>query len=115
MDICKRCGRKLTSVRSRKLGFGEECWRRMRAAVAVLRLEAQENKIGAFRPHQIDSALELVVDGGIAHIGDYVFETVSSNGLERYATTLFECTCLSGERGESCYHQAAVLVFGAVI
>lgn len=115
MDICGRCGRKLSSARSRKLGFGEECWRRMRAAVAALRLEVRENKIGAFKPHQIDSALELISDGGVAHIGDYVFETVSLDGLERYATTIFECTCPTGERGDSCYHQAAVLVFEAAL
>lgn len=114
-DICRRCGRKLTSHRSRKLGFGEECWRRMRAAIAVLRFEVEYQKIGAFTSRQIDSAEELVADGGIAYLGDYSFETVSTDGSTRYKTSLFNCTCPAGERGEECYHQASVLIFESVL
>lgn len=109
-DICGRCGRRLTSLRSRKLGFGEECWRRMRAAISALRAEVEGRKIGAFTPRQIDSAEELVADGGIAHLGDYRFEVISSDGTERYTATLLECTCPAGERGEECYHQVATMI-----
>ena len=112
-EVCRRCGRKLSSVRSRKLGFGEECWRKMRALITSLRAEREHELIGAFAEHQIDSALELIADGGIAHIGDYVFITVSTDGVDRYTTTGFECSCPAGLRGDDCYHQAAALVFQA--
>lgn len=112
-EVCGRCGRSLSSVRSRKLGFGEECWRKMRALIASLRAERERELIGAFADHQIDSALELIADGGIAHIGDYVFITVSTDGVDRYTTTGFECSCPAGLRGDDCYHQAAALVFQA--
>lgn len=114
-DICRRCGRRLTSHRSRKLGFGEECWRRMRAAIAVLRSEIEDQKIGAFTPRQVESATELISDGGIAYVGDFSFQTVSTDGTARYTTSLFDCTCPAGERGEECYHQAAVLIFEAAL
>lgn len=112
-DVCGRCGRTLTGRRSRKLGFGEECWRRMRAVAAQLRAEHERELIGAFAEHQVDSALELIADGGIAHIGDYVFITISSDGLDRYTTTGYECSCPAGLRGDDCYHQAAALAFQA--
>lgn len=112
-DVCGRCGRTLTGHRSRKLGFGEECWRKMRVAVASLRAERERELIGAFAEHQIDSALELIADGGIAYLGDYTFEVVSTSGQERYHTSGFDCTCPRGERGDDCYHQAAVIVFEA--
>lgn len=114
-EVCGRCGRRLTSARSRKLGFGEMCWRRMRAAVAELRAEVEAGKIGAFLPHQITSAQELIDDGGVAYVGDYSFVTISTDGTERYTTSIFDCTCPAGERGESCYHQAAVVILEAVL
>lgn len=110
-DICGRCGRKLTSVRSRKLGFGEMCWRRMRAVIVELRAEIEYQKIGAFTSRQIESAIELIEDGGIAYLGDFSFEVVSTDGDSRYTASLFDCTCPAGERGEECYHQAAVSIF----
>lgn len=112
-DACRRCWRKLTSPRSRKLGFGEECWRRMRASAAAIRAEHERNLIRSFTERQVESALELITDGAIVHIGEDVFEVVSTDGTEHYRCTIFECTCPAGERDVNCYHQAAALVFQA--
>lgn len=114
-DICGRCGRELRSLRSRKLGFGETCWRKMRAAVAVLRSEIDEQKIGAFTPKQIDSAEEIIEIGGVVHVGDDTFQMISTDGLALFTTTLFTCNCEAGERGTECYHQAAALIFSAAL
>lgn len=114
LDVCKRCGRKLSSHRSMKLGYGEECWRKMRAVAASIRNEHERGLIGAFTDRQIDSAVELITDGAIVHIGDDIFVAVSTDGAEQYCCTIFECTCPAGERDLNCYHQAAALVLQGV-
>ena len=107
--VCGRCARALRSSRSRKLGFGEECWRKMRATARVIRDEYRRG-LSSFTGRQVDAALELITDGGIVHIGDYTFTSVSTDGSEQYVCTGFECTCPAGERDVNCYHQLAAIV-----
>lgn len=87
----------------------------MRAVIALLRAEHERELIGAFKPHQIDSAEELIEVGGVVgHVGDDRFEMISTDGLALYTASLFSCNCPAGERGEECYHQAAVVIFEGV-
>lgn len=86
----------------------------MRAVIALLRAEHERELIGAFKPHQIDSAEELIELGGVVYADDYSFTVLSTDGLERYTASLFSCNCPAGERGEECYHQAAVVILEGV-
>lgn len=86
----------------------------MRASATAIRAEYARGVSRAFTDQQVESALELITDGGIVHVGDDVFEVVSTDGTQRYLCTIFECTCPAGERDVNCYHQVASLVFQGV-
>lgn len=94
---CTRCGRTLRKT----VGLGPVCARRTRA-------EQQ------YKQHQIDKARELAAERGIVDTGirtakgRRVFQTVSSNGTDRYFTTVGACTCRAGMRGTPCYHRLSV-------
>jgi hypothetical protein len=96
---CLRCGRKLTSSRSIALGYGPTCGRKVRTARSV--------DLTDFKPHQIDSARELIADGAIVPLRSIVFIAVSTDGTETYKTAPTGCTCPAGLKGSRCYHQLA--------
>jgi hypothetical protein len=110
MSVCLRCGRHITSARSKRLGYGEECWRKMRALVAAIR-EAVDTTPHEFTERQIESAVELIEDRGIVHINNYVFEAVSTDGTTTYLTAPDECMCPAGEAERACYHMLASIIF----
>lgn len=114
-SMCGRCGRKLSSVKSQARGYGEECWRKVRATAANLYDERERGLIGAFTERQIDSAVEAVELGAIVHTGNYTFQILSTDGYALYTTTIFTCNCPAGERNESCYHQASAVLLQAAV
>lgn len=114
-NVCGRCGRKLSSATSQARGYGEECWRKVRAAVVALHDERERGLIGAFGERQIDAAEETIELGAIVHVGDYTFEILSTDGLTLYTCTIFTCNCPAGERNESCYHQASAVLLQAAV
>lgn len=97
---CLRCGRALTSSRSRAAGYGKGCARKIRQNTETLGAQ--------FTDRQIEDAVELVEDGGVIPVDGITWLTVGSRG-EIYTTTAHSCTCPRGEHGRACYHQAAVL------
>jgi hypothetical protein len=105
---CKRCGRTLTDPKSVAAKLGPVCAKK-RAAASVV--------IAKHQPAQVDKAIELIGDAGIlpvATVRTGVFSVVSSNGVDRYTTTLTQCTCPAGTHGRTCYHRvAAELMFAA--
>ncbi|MDX2702161.1 DUF6011 domain-containing protein [Streptomyces sp. PA03-6a] len=94
---CLRCGRTLTSAKSRATGYGPTCAAKIRHA----------NAGTDFKPHQIASARELIADGAIIPLRSVVFLTVSTDGTETYKTAPTGCTCPAGLKGSRCYHQLA--------
>lgn len=100
-ERCRRCGRKLRSKRSRSVGYGRVClWRIGRA---LPKGATQE---------QVDKAVQLIDDGGLAPVGARfrakVFRIVSSRGDDYYLTCATHCTCPAGRREKLCYHRVAV-------
>jgi hypothetical protein len=95
---CLRCGRTLTSDRSIALGYGPKCAAKVRNAPVDLT---------DYRPHQVQSARELIEDGAIVPLRSVVFVTVSTDGSETYKTAPNVCTCPAGLKGARCYHQLA--------
>lgn len=100
---CGRCGRVLTSAASIKRGFGPGC-------STLLRRQARAE----YRAHQVESAGELIADGGIAHLRNAVYLTVSTDGTRYHRSTASHCTCEAGIRGGRCYHSAAVRMITAL-
>ena len=95
---CLRCGRKLTSAKSQSAGYGAKCAAKVRHTAADL---------SDYKPHQIDSARELITDGAIVPLRSVVFIAVSTDGTETYRTAPTACTCKAGLKGSRCYHQLA--------
>jgi hypothetical protein len=97
---CTRCGRVLRSEASRALGLGPVCARR----------QAAED---TYKAAQVEKAHEVLDDHGIAATpirttkGRRVYVVVSSNGADRYFSTITACTCPAGLKGRRCYHQLA--------
>jgi len=100
---CARCARVLTSTTSIARGIGPGC-------ATILRREARAE----YRAHQIESARELIADGGIAHLRSAVYLTVSTDGTRVHRTTTTHCTCDAGIRNGRCYHSAAVRIITAL-
>jgi hypothetical protein len=67
-------------------------------------------KTAGFTTAQAASALELIEDGGIHHLRNRVWLTVSTDGTRTHRTTTNRCTCEAGIKGGRCYHQLAALV-----
>lgn len=99
------CGRKLTSEASVKAGYGPVCLRKIRAAAIA---EAKAD----FTEAQQAKAAELIADGGIVALAPGLFEVVSSNGTDRYATDGASCSCKAGAKDVRCYHLLAARVLG---
>ncbi|NUS22690.1 MAG: hypothetical protein HOV92_00475 [Streptomyces sp.] len=95
---CLRCGRTLTSAKSRALGYGAKCAAKVRNAA----VDASD-----YKAHQIASARELIEDGAIIPLRSVVFVTVSTDGTETYKTAPTTCSCPAGLKGSRCYHQLA--------
>ncbi|TDC58574.1 hypothetical protein E1281_01075 [Actinomadura sp. KC345] len=73
------------------------------------RREAAIREAG-YKPHQVESARELIEDGAIVPLHGDLFVVVSSDGSEFYETTAHTCGCPAFEAGRRCYHRAAVLL-----
>lgn len=106
MNICPRCGREITSDRSRELGIGRGCAD-----------HAKENPaLADFKPAQIEKAWQLISDGGIVlvkHSKNPIFSVVASNGVDRYLVAPQACTCPAGLHDRKCYHRlSAMLIAG---
>lgn len=97
---CLRCGRTLHTPKSIAAGYGPTCAAKVRAAARTADLDG-------YKPHQINSARELIEDGAIVALPDRVFAAVSSDGTGTYISDCHGCTCPAGDAGRSCYHQLA--------
>lgn len=95
---CLRCRRVLRSAKSRALGYGAKCAAKVRNAAVDLT---------DYKPHQIQSAHELIADGAIIPLRSVVFTAVSTDGTETYKTAPTACSCPAGRKGSRCYHQLA--------
>ncbi|MFI9154504.1 DUF6011 domain-containing protein [Streptomyces sp. NPDC053367] len=95
---CLRCGRTLTNTKSQAAGYGPTCARHIRNA---------QVELTDYKPHQIQSARELIEDGAIIPLRSIVFIAVSTDGTETYKTAPTACSCPAGLKGSRCYHQLA--------
>ncbi len=95
---CLRCDRPLTSAKSMATGYGPTCARKIRNSAVDLT---------DYKPHQVDSARELITDGAIIPLRSVVFLAVSTDGTEIYRSAPTSCTCSAGLKGTRCYHQLA--------
>lgn len=95
---CLRCGRTLTSAKSRALGYGAKCATKVRHSAVDL---------ADYKPHQVASAKELIEDGAIIPLRNTIFIAVSTDGTETYRTAPTGCNCPAGLKGSRCYHQLA--------
>lgn len=97
---CQRCGRVLRSETSRRLGYGPTCLRRIQAAIQTSDAPAA----------QLDKAVELIADGGIARVTGSLYLAVSSDGSTRYEVDAAtgQCSCKAGQHGRRCFHVAAL-------
>ena len=106
---CIRCGRELRSLRSQRNGYGHECWS---AILAASRMPEIRNADWTFA--QLDSAVELIRDGGIMlwrqSTRNLVYRSVASDGVTAYLTTIQACNCTAGRWERSCYHRLAVAI-----
>jgi ribosomal protein L37E len=96
---CLRCGRRLTSAKSCAAGYGPTCAAKVRRSAVDL---------ADYKPHQVQSARELIEDGAIIPLRSVVFIAVSTDGTETYKSAPTGCTCPAGLKGSRCYHQLAV-------
>ena len=95
---CLRCGRTLTSTKSRATGYGPKCAAKVRHSA----IDTTD-----YKAHQIASARELIEDGAIIPLRSVIFIAVSTDGTETYKTAPTACTCPAGLKGSRCYHQLA--------
>lgn len=101
-DKCRRCGRRLWSAKSREVGYGRFCMRKLQKVI---------DQIGA-KEHQVGRALDLMETDGIVEVptrhDTRLFRVVSSSGETLYRTTPNLCTCPAGQADTMCYHRVAV-------
>ena len=95
---CRRCHRLLRSAKSIAAGYGVKCAAKVRNAAGDL---------ADYKPHQINSARELIEDGAIIPLRSVIFIAVSTDGTETYRSAPTGCTCPAGLKGSRCYHQLA--------
>jgi hypothetical protein len=95
---CLRCGRTLRTTKSQTLGYGPKCAAKVRHTTV---------DTADYKPHQVQSARELIEDGAIIPLRSVVFIAVSTDGTETYRTAPTGCTCKAGLKGSRCYHQLA--------
>jgi hypothetical protein len=100
-DKCRRCGRQLRSQRSRDLGYGVWCLRRVIKAVSALNPQPS--------PIQVEKAFDALLDGAVTRYRS-IFKIVSSDGYRRYTVTRSACTCAAGMHDRLCWHRVAVII-----
>jgi len=103
---CGKCHRTLRSAASVALGFGPTCYRKVKAQAKAKAITA------AYKPHQIEKALDLLALGALVALkGNRVFLVPSTekDGTERlYRTHKAACTCPAGVKGvHPCKHRIA--------
>lgn len=108
METCRRCRRPLRNQKSRDLGYGPACLRKVKAAVATL---------GGGVALRLPKALDLITDGAIVPIKvgtkNTVYRAVSSNGKDRYLVAPSSCNCPAGRAERTCYHRVAATILAA--
>lgn len=95
---CLRCGRTLHTTKSQALGYGPKCAAKVRNAAVDLT---------DYKPHQINSARDLIEDGAIIPLRSVIFIAVSTDGTETYRSAPTGCNCPAGLKGSRCYHSLA--------
>jgi Family of unknown function (DUF6011) len=104
---CLGCGRTLRSAAAIARGYGSGCWAKVRKAEATADLSA-------WTPAQVESARELIEDGGVVpSTREGVFHTVSTDGTEVHVTHRDGCTCTNGlltRPSRPCLHRCAVVI-----
>lgn len=98
---CLGCHRPLRSAKSIAAQRGPVCARKVRQAEQTVDLTD-------YKPHQVQSARELIADAAIIPLRSVVFLAVSTDGTETYRSAPTACTCPAGIKGSRCYHQLAV-------
>lgn len=96
---CKRCGRTLTSKKSRATGYGPTCAKIVRSDTAD------------YTPEQTAKALRLVQGGGVRRIPSKYFRLFEVDGTyTTYETDGIDCTCQGAREHGTCYHVEAVRI-----
>jgi len=107
--VCIRCARELVSLRSQRAGYGHECWT---AILAASRLPEIREARWSFE--QLDSAIELMREGGIVlwrqTTRNVVYRSSAHDGETHYLTTKQACNCPAGRWERACYHRLAVVI-----
>lgn len=93
---CLKCHRILH--RPSADGYGPKCRAKVRRAAV---------DVTDYKPHQVDSARELIEDGAIIPLRSVVFLVVSTDGTETYLSAPTICNCPAGLKGSRCYHSLA--------
>jgi Family of unknown function (DUF6011) len=98
---CLSCGRPIRSAESIAAGRGSGCRAKIRRA-------QREADLSAWTDAQVESARELIEDGGIVPTAKPgVFRTVSTRGDAVYMTSAHWCGCPAKKE---CYHRAGVVI-----
>lgn len=95
--------------RVQRLGFGAVALEMVYAVPERLAVDL----VAEYSTRQVDDALELIAEGAIVPVRRISFTSVSSDGMDLYATTPHTCTCPAGEHGRTCYHTAAARLLSA--
>lgn len=96
---CKRCGRPLTSKKSRAAEYGPTCARIVRAETAD------------YSPEQTAKAFRLVTGGGVTRIPSRNYRLYAVQGTYgTYQTDGIDCTCAGAREHGTCYHVEAVRI-----
>ena len=98
---CLRCGRALRAARSRSLGYGPTCTRKVREA-------AKAEVVAQYKPHQIAKAEELIEQGALIPLRSGIYLAPSSDGTRTYKAHRTACSCPAGVKGlHPCKHRIA--------
>lgn len=103
---CGKCHRVLRTAKSVALGYGPTCYRKVRQAAKARAITA------AYKPHQIDKALDLLALGALVPLRDnrvFLVPSTEKDGTARlYRTHKDACTCPAGVKGvHPCKHRIA--------
>lgn len=71
--------------------------------------------LDAYKPKQVERALELIEQGGIVAVrGRRIFRTVSNDGTRTYLAAPQACNCAAGIKGRHpCFHRIAAVILAA--
>lgn len=99
---CKHCHRILHAAASIARKAGRWCAAKAARLAAVAR---------GFKAEQVDKALELIADKGLAVVRKGIYRVVSSDGERTYLAHSATCNCPAGLRSRNrCYHSLAVRI-----